>query len=419
MGDMQKRAVRLTLVALLVAVAVAAAAVVANAERRIQALDEHRRALEMMVERLEPSISGIAVAQQAYIDYGHRDEASFTQVASLLDRIAADAAPLRTRERFPQGAAHLEAFWRAHSALAAAAADASERLALQDSLAAADVLLSAARPHTGALAARLRAFRDAEFTRIRSETAALARQSRVVLGGVTLLWLAGLLALVRVPAHDAQPEPPQRNAATAKPTPQPAPASRVDLAAAAELCTAVSRLTHTGPIPELLQRAASVLEARGIIIWMGAGDELFAAAAYGYDPAVIARLRPIRRSADNATAAAWRTGELRTVARDSSSLGAIVAPMFGATTCIGVLAAEVRNGREADADTRAVTAIIASQLASVLSAWPAASAASDIPSPTSQGANSIAARPTDAPPGTGRGRDAALPRRSHRQPAAS
>ena len=45
------------------------------------------------------------------------------------------------------------------------------------------------------------------------------------------------------------------------------------------------------------------------------------------------------------------------------SNGAIVAPMFGPDTCIGVLAAEVRHGREQDASTRAVTMMVAAQLA--------------------------------------------------------
>jgi hypothetical protein len=57
------------------------------------------------------------------------------------------------------------------------------------------------------------------------------------------------------------------------------------------------------------------------------------------------------------------------------SNGAVVAPMFGPDACIGVLAAEVRHGREDDTDTRAVTAMIAAQLATAVAAWPAASTA--------------------------------------------
>jgi hypothetical protein len=53
------------------------------------------------------------------------------------------------------------------------------------------------------------------------------------------------------------------------------------------------------------------------------------------------------------------------------SNGAIVAPMFGPEACVGVLAAEVRHGRELDPGTQAVTAMIAAQLSTVLGAWPA------------------------------------------------
>jgi hypothetical protein len=42
---------------------------------------------------------------------------------------------------------------------------------------------------------------------------------------------------------------------------------------------------------------------------------------------------------------------------------------------MGVFAAEVRHGREEDPSMRAVAAIIAAQLASIVSAWPAGSAA--------------------------------------------
>jgi hypothetical protein len=125
----------------------------------------------------------------------------------------------------------------------------------------------------------------------------------------------------------------------------------------------------------MLARAAALLDASGIIVWLGSGDELFAATSHGYHPRVISRLGSIPRDADNATADAWRTGEVRTVAGDVMANGAIVAPMFGPDTCIGVLAAEVRHGREQDEPTRAVTLVVAAQLATVLGAWPAPAAA--------------------------------------------
>jgi hypothetical protein len=149
--------------------------------------------------------------------------------------------------------------------------------------------------------------------------------------------------------------------------------SSIDLAAAAKLTTEISTFTDQAELPGLLGRAAEVLDARGVVIWMGAGSELFAAAAHGYDPSVLQRIKPIARNADNATAAAWRTSQLRTVPAVPGGHGAIVAPMLGPGGCVGVFAAETRSGREQDEAAQSVATIVAAQLASVLAAWPAAS----------------------------------------------
>jgi hypothetical protein len=169
-----------------------------------------------------------------------------------------------------------------------------------------------------------------------------------------------------------------RAAAPPPAAPEPAPRTArgpgVNLREAAAVCTAISRVTDAGALPDVLARAAAVIDAAGIIVWLSAGEELFAVAGHGYSPAMLGRLGPIARNTDNATAAAWRRGELRTVAGDTTSPGAIVAPMFGPECCMGVLAAEVRHGRETDTATQAVTSLIASQLATIVTAWPPARA---------------------------------------------
>ena len=54
----------------------------------------------------------------------------------------------------------------------------------------------------------------------------------------------------------------------------------------------------------------------------------------------------ILRSADNAAAAAYRTGQLQIVlARPGESNGAVVAPLLSADGCIGALSAEIRGRR--------------------------------------------------------------------------
>ena len=108
---------------------------------------------------------------------------------------------------------------------------------------------------------------------------------------------------------------------------------------------------------------------------------MFAAAAFGYAPHVIRRLGPINRAALNATAAAWRTRTLQVVSGDDAERSALAAPMLGPDRCVGVLAVEVRVGQEGDPATRAVTTLLAAQLAAALAGWPAASAAAPVQVP--------------------------------------
>jgi hypothetical protein len=154
------------------------------------------------------------------------------------------------------------------------------------------------------------------------------------------------------------------------------PAAAINLPAAADVCASLARISDTGALAEVLERAAAVLDAQGIIVWMGAGEELFPALAYGYDDRFVSRLGPIPRNAENATADAWRSGRMRTVAADGVSHGAVATPLTGMSGCVGVFAAEVRHGRENDLATQAVAVMIAAQLASIVSAWPAGSSMS-------------------------------------------
>jgi len=373
---LQKRIVRFTILALLLTSGIVAALFVWDSQRRIQSIETQQLAVETTTERLLRAAASISAVQQAYVDYGQRDEASFTQLSRLLQQMATDAAQLRLSARDAASAAALEQFTQALDAALDADSQAQTSLLADESLAAADALFDTARAPVATMTGALRAVRDAESARFSTARTMIARSMWMALGAVALLWVAGLIVLTPVPAPRLRAEVPSVAeppvvAKEAGPGPQQPPA--VELAAAAALCGEIARLTDPAALPDLLRRAAAIIDARGIVIWMGAGEELFAAIAYGYDPAVMSRLRPIGRRADNATAAAWRTGEMRTVAADGTSHGAIVAPISGLAGPFGVIAAEVRQGREDDAATRAVTAIIASQLASVLSAWPAAS----------------------------------------------
>jgi hypothetical protein len=388
---MQHRGKRLAILCLILLTGALAGVFIWTTERGVRQLDEQRESKEATIDRLQSSISTIASTQQAYAENRRHDVASFTRVSVLVNRITTDAAGLRAAATSGASNERLEEFWTALSALMAAESRARGQFAGGDEGAAAETMLASAHEHVTRLNSSLRAFREAEVAIYRSARATSTWQSAAVLGISAVLWAAGLVmfavvpwprATNQVPFVDAS-APVYRNdltpflgsdAMSAEPAPQTAFAPpSIDLAAAARLTTELSTLSDQAQLPGLLGRAADVLDARGVVIWMGAGSELFAAAAHGYDPAVLQRIKPIARSADNATAAAWRTSQLRTVSADSAGHGAIVAPMLGPGGCVGVLAAETRGGREQDEATQSVATIVASQLASVLAAWPAAS----------------------------------------------
>jgi hypothetical protein len=138
------------------------------------------------------------------------------------------------------------------------------------------------------------------------------------------------------------------------------------LKAAAELCTDIGRVSDLEELRTLLGRAADVLEASGLVLWLASesGTELRPAVAHGYSQETLARIPALARSADNAAAAAYRTGSLQIVLSrpGSPAKGAIVAPLLSSDGCIGVLAAEVRDGAEASDSTQALAAILAAQL---------------------------------------------------------
>ena len=153
----------------------------------------------------------------------------------------------------------------------------------------------------------------------------------------------------------------------------PAEADAADLGLAAELCTDLARVLDPSDLPALLARTARLLDASGVIVWVAdrAGAALFPAVAHGYSPALLARMHAIPRDADNAAAAAWREGAERTVAAQGQSPGALVTPILTADGCVGVLAAETLHGAERSETTRAVAAIIAAQLATMVTTLPA------------------------------------------------
>jgi hypothetical protein len=145
---------------------------------------------------------------------------------------------------------------------------------------------------------------------------------------------------------------------------QDPPAPNRDLDAIAGLCTALARVIDRNEIQQLLQEAAHELNAIGIIIWTWdtIADELRPALVHGYSSRVLAQLPPVRREADNVTAAAFRSGQTCEMKGGSDTSGALVVPLLTAEGCAGVLALELNPGAAHTRSNRAVATILASVL---------------------------------------------------------
>lgn len=384
---MQNRAIRFTVLALLLVVGAGAGLVAANVAAQVESLEADRDEVAAQLEGVLTAINDIGTAQHTYVAPGQPAAAAFAQVATLIQRVHDNVQTVRPRLQSVEAAELLTMITAGAETLVEVDGSARNHYRNGQTLWASEIVFGQASETLATMTQAVRGLIAAESKAQASLRADLQRSLWMVLGGSAAVWVIGLLALTWLPSGAAG-----LDAAYANPNPAAewtppvsaiesadlAPAAAVetpavDLAGTAAICAGISQITSTAAFPDLLARAATVLDATGIIIWMGAGDALFAAAAHGYDQRMLAHVGSIPRSAENATALAWRTGEAGIVASDIMSNGAIVAPMFGPHGSIGVLAVEVRQGREADAATRAVTAILAAQLSTVVAAWPATS----------------------------------------------
>jgi transcriptional regulator with XRE-family HTH domain len=165
-----------------------------------------------------------------------------------------------------------------------------------------------------------------------------------------------------------EPQPEPAPVARVQAPPQPPAPEPIDLPAIAELCTQLGRVANTMELPALLQEAARILDASGLVVWIWdpVPGELQPALAYGYSDRVLAQLPGLARDANNATAAAFREAQMCVVPGDDAVNGALVLPLLTPTGCVGVLALEMQKRTEEREPVRAAGTIIAAQLAALI-----------------------------------------------------
>ena len=380
---MQKPTIRYVVAAVLIAAAAIGGFFVFDAHRRAADIEITAREVHSRIEQMITAAEDFAAVQRAYVAQGQPQQPWFERSAMLLQQFGQLQSGIRPLLKSREALKSLDEVNEQFKTMVAMDGRSREYLDQGESLLAADLIFSEGNEAIAAAVKTLRMSDGLEQQGATALRADLERQQWGALAGIAVIWIAGLV-LLTPSAQTPQAEHGFANLglsdrtskdSASQPAPSPAaPAPQPDLALVADVCGALARTADADSLRDALARAAAVLDARGIVVWIGAGEELFPALAHGYDERIVARLGPIKRNAANATAAAWRSAQMRTVPADAASHGAVAVPLSGVNGCVGVFAAELRDGREQNAAIQALAAVIAAQLAAIVPVWPAPSA---------------------------------------------
>jgi CHASE3 domain sensor protein len=376
----------------------AAATFLIQSERQISRRLDANRTFDQLARDAASELSGMRAAQQAYVAAGQGVDFWIPEVAALMGKTAGRIEELRASAVNPDAA----------RALADAAASigefgdvdkrARDYLRNGEQLMAADVVFTEGGETSSAAAQRVDAARLAEqqaFDAYEARTRRLQAYSLAAAGAFALLAIVILVprpreSTISPAGADADPgglilRDEVRTPAPVDPKPRDAVPA---LKQAAALCTDFGRVTDIEDLRGLLARSTEMIDASGLVVWLGSvgGADLRPVLAHGYPSEALAQMPAVPRAADNAAAAAYRTGRFQIVMADRGAAhGAVVAPLLSPDGCIGALAAEMRGGGETSDTVQALAAIVAAQLASVLASSVPADEQTDSVSRTAAG----------------------------------
>jgi hypothetical protein len=391
-------AVRLALLIVFLAAMGLTATLFWMAERDVRQQRAVADAFDDTARRTLLDVAELRAAQQAYVAEGQGADFWFARTHALQADLKGRITALRAQSPASDAVAAFEAVLGSLQDFEQMDFRARERTRAQQTVAAADLIFSDGLDLTRKMADSIEQGRRATLAALALETAAVERREVFSLGAAAAAATLIVLLLVPVRAREevvvAKPEPlepalplshqltlhepivpePAPLLRVVEPVapppapPEPAPAPRVDLGEVAQLCAEMARVVDTRALPGVLERAASVLDASGIVLWIADPDgrELTPIVTHGYPQQVVTRLGTIPRTAENATAAAFRTSLLQTVHTDHVSAGAIAAPIVTPAGCVGVMAAEIRNEGEQEEAILATAGIVAAQLATLV-----------------------------------------------------
>ena len=374
----------------------AAAFFLFQTEQQITRLKSTLRAFDLRAREATTALADLRVAQQAYVAEGQGVDFWMPKVASLHESITGTLAVLR------QSPLSREASTAVDEAVATVAEFGNidrrtrDYITGDEKLMAADVIFTEGGEAVANAARQIETARLAEHQAADLAEAVLRKQESLAAGAAASFAVLVVLLLIPRPRVEVE-EPvttglsiaPTRAAASVPTTAVPAKAPKaaptaaraqaletsvatrhaIALKAAASLATDLGRVRDAEEMTRLLGRAATLMDASGVVIWLGTttGTELAPMLAHGYGAQALSRMPRVPRSADNAAAAAYRTGQMQIVlARPGGNPGALVAPILAAEGCIGALSAEIQGGGEASESVQALSMIVAAHLATML-----------------------------------------------------
>jgi hypothetical protein len=359
--------------------ALAAAAFFAfNAEQHIAQRRADALRFEERIRAVDRALTDMRAAQHAYVAAGQSADAWMPKVAGLRGEAAQGIDDLHAAATTADAQASLlEA-----SSTVVELADLDRRVVAylksgQDVMAA-DVVYSEGGQKVALAANQVDAARALEQQGLDVGERESRRRQLYVLGGAAVLSVAMLLLLGAAPATAPRIEADDARTPAATPVDDESTFRvRTDaprhvapmIKDASEICTEFGRVADQGDLVKVLGRAADLMDASGLVVWMGntSGSDLRPAVAHGYAPQALAKMPAVPKSANNAAAAAYRTGALQIVlARPGTASGALVAPLLTPDGPIGALSAEIKGRGETSDATQALEVLFAAQLASVL-----------------------------------------------------
>jgi hypothetical protein len=366
----------------LIAIGVAALLLI-RTEREIGERAAAMRAFDQHAREAADALEEARVGQHGYVAAGQGEGFWIGKVAASTDALSGALAALAgratasSRTTIDEATASAREFGNIDQRV-------REYLTSGQPLMAADVIFTEGSDTAATAARQVETARLAEHQVFDRDVAELRKQEAIILGSAASVVALVVLLLIptrRAPSAQTSEDstmsvaPPRL---VAPPPPPSAETKRVPTAGsllrtAASLATDFGRVTDLDELTRLIGRAADILDASGLMVWMGSGGDLRPVLAHGYSSQMLARIPPVARSADNAAAAAYRSGTLQIVlARPGTASGAVVAPILSSDGCIGALSAEIRGGGETSELIQAFATIFASHLAGVLASAPAA-----------------------------------------------